>query len=117
MNGTKALVIGGRRNSSGICQPQHKFFYAVPNFQNPTGITYTNAVREKIADAMKGKDTFFVEDNPYGELRFKGEHQRSLYTYLEKWNMLDSKNILKVQERIQKEASSIINLIKEKNVE
>ena len=41
----------------------------------------------------------------------------SLYTYLEKWNMLDSKNILKVQERIQKEASSIINLIKEKNVE
>ena len=60
----------------------HKFFYAVPNFQNPTGITYTNDVREKIADAMKGKDTFFIEDNPYGELRFKGEHQRSLYTYL-----------------------------------
>ncbi len=66
----------------------HKFFYAVPNFQNPTGITYTNAVREKIADAMKGKDTFFVEDNPYGELRFKGEHQRSLYKYLGEQDIL-----------------------------
>ncbi|MEI0477393.1 PLP-dependent aminotransferase family protein [Brachyspira pulli] len=60
----------------------HKFFYAVPNFQNPTGITYTNAIREKMAEIMKGKDTFFIEDNPYGELRFKGEHQKSLYTYL-----------------------------------
>ncbi len=60
----------------------NKFFYSVPNFQNPTGITYTNAIREKIAEIMKGKDTFFVEDNPYGELRFKGEHQKSLGVYL-----------------------------------
>lgn len=39
----------------------------------------------------------------------------SLYVYLEKWDMLDSEYVLKVQERIQKETSSIINLIKEKN--
>lgn len=38
----------------------------------------------------------------------------SLYVYLEKWDMLDSEYVLKVQERIQKETSSIINLIKEK---
>ena len=37
---------------------------------------------KKIADIMKGKDTFFVEDNPYGELRFKGEHQKSFGAYL-----------------------------------
>ena len=60
----------------------HKFFYAVPTFQNPTGITYTNEVREKIADMIKGKDTFFIEDNPYGELRFRGEHQKSFYSLL-----------------------------------
>ena len=60
----------------------HKLFYAVPTFQNPTGITYTNEVREKIADLMKGKDTFFIEDNPYGELRFRGEHQKSFYNLL-----------------------------------
>ncbi len=60
----------------------HKLFYAVPTFQNPTGITYTNEVREKITDLMKGKDTFFIEDNPYGELRFRGEHQKSFYNLL-----------------------------------
>ncbi|WP_295163352.1 PLP-dependent aminotransferase family protein [uncultured Brachyspira sp.] len=60
----------------------HKFFYSVPNFQNPTGITYTNAVRESIADIIKDKDTFFIEDNPYGELRFRGEPQKSLGIYL-----------------------------------
>ena len=49
----------------------HKLFYSVPTFQNPTGITYTSEVREKIAEIMKGKDTFFIEDNPYGELRFR----------------------------------------------
>ena len=31
---------------------------------------------------MKGKDTFFIEDNPYGELRFRGEHQKSFYNLL-----------------------------------
>lgn len=60
----------------------HKLFYAVPTFQNPTGITYTNAVREKIAEIMKEKDAFFIEDNPYGELRFTGEHQKSFYSLL-----------------------------------
>ena len=31
---------------------------------------------------IKGKDTFFIEDNPYGELRFRGEHQKSFYSLL-----------------------------------
>ena len=60
----------------------HKLFYSVPTFQNPTGITYTSEVREKIAEIMKGKDTFFIEDNPYGELRFRGGHQKSFYNLL-----------------------------------
>ena len=60
----------------------HKFFYAVPTFQNPTGITYTSETRKKIAELMKDKDTFLIEDNPYGELRFRGEHQKSFYSLL-----------------------------------
>lgn len=39
----------------------HKLFYSVPTFQNPTGITYTSEVREKIAEIMKGKDTFLLK--------------------------------------------------------
>lgn len=66
----------------------HKFFYSVPNFQNPTGITYTNYIREQVSNIMKDKDTFFVEDNPYGELRFKGEHQKSFSTFMNEHTIL-----------------------------
>lgn len=50
-----------------------KFLYTVPNFQNPTGITYSKEKREKIAKIMSNYDTILVEDDPYGDLRFDGE--------------------------------------------
>ncbi len=59
-----------------------KFFYAIPNFQNPTGLTYSAACREKTAAILKGTNTIFIEDNPYGELRFRGENQKSMQAYL-----------------------------------
>lgn len=59
-----------------------KFFYTVPTFQNPTGLTYTKENREKIAAVLKNTSTFLVEDNPYGELRFKGEEQDSFFKLL-----------------------------------
>nr|WP_038287948.1 PLP-dependent aminotransferase family protein [Acetivibrio straminisolvens] len=62
------------------CNP--KLFYAVPNFQNPSGITYTAQNREGVANILKNTDTIFVEDDPYGELRFIGEHVPPMKTYL-----------------------------------
>ena len=59
-----------------------KLFYAVPNFQNPSGITYTAENREKVAALLKGSNTIFVEDDPYGELRFIGEKIPSMKSYL-----------------------------------
>lgn len=59
-----------------------KFFYAIPNFQNPTGLTYTPAVREKAAALIQKTDMLLVEDNPYGELRFRGEGGKSFGHYL-----------------------------------
>ena len=50
-----------------------KLFYSVTNFQNPTGITYSKEKRQKLAEILKNEDTIFVEDNPYGEIRFLGE--------------------------------------------
>lgn len=50
-----------------------KFFYTVPNFQNPSGITYSEQNRAAVADILKQSETFLVEDDPYGELRFIGE--------------------------------------------
>ncbi|PNR96095.1 PLP-dependent aminotransferase family protein [Petrotoga olearia] len=50
-----------------------KLLYTVPNFQNPSGITYTNKNREKIAEILKNHNIYLIEDDPYGELRFEGE--------------------------------------------
>ncbi|EHJ49000.1 putative transcriptional regulator, GntR family [Solidesulfovibrio carbinoliphilus subsp. oakridgensis] len=50
-----------------------KMFYAVPNFQNPSGLTYSLAARRAVAEILRMSDTVFVEDDPYGELRFFGE--------------------------------------------
>ncbi len=49
-----------------------KVFYGVPNFQNPTGTTYSGETRKAVAEIMGRHSAFFVEDNPYGELRFIG---------------------------------------------
>jgi len=47
-------------------------FYAVPNFQNPSGISYDTENRIAAAGLCKKYNVLFVEDDPYGELRFEG---------------------------------------------
>ncbi len=59
-----------------------KFFYAIPNFQNPTGLTYSKETREKAAEIIKKSNMLVIEDNPYGELRFRGEGGHSFSHYL-----------------------------------
>ena len=54
-----------------------KLMYTVPNFQNPSGITYTEENRKAVADIIRGTRTFVIEDNPYGDLRFEGEEKTS----------------------------------------
>jgi len=48
-----------------------KLIYTVPQFQNPTGISYSLPVKKQILDAIKNKDIYLIEDNPYGELNYK----------------------------------------------
>ncbi len=60
-----------------------KLFYAVPNFQNPSGITYSRQRRRDVANILKKHDAIFVEDDPYGKLRFIGEDLPSIRAYLE----------------------------------
>lgn len=55
-------------------QPNVKFIYTVPNFQNPTGLTYSLEKRQQVYELIARHDMILVEDDPYGELRFEGEH-------------------------------------------
>ena len=66
-----------------IAKNDIKMFYGVPNFQNPSGITYSKDKRKKIAEILKGNNVIFVEDDPYGDLRFSGNHLPSMKKYLD----------------------------------
>ena len=50
-----------------------KMIYCVPNFQNPTGLTYSLEKRKAMREIVTKYDLAFIEDDPYGELRFRGE--------------------------------------------
>ncbi|MBE7025942.1 MAG: PLP-dependent aminotransferase family protein [Ruminococcaceae bacterium] len=50
-----------------------KFIYTIPTFQNPSGTTMSVNKRKALLELAKKYDVFILEDNPYGELRFKGE--------------------------------------------
>ncbi len=56
-----------------------KFLYTVPTFQNPSGISHSDKNRDHVANLLKEKSAFIIEDNPYGELQFSGEMRESYY--------------------------------------
>lgn len=48
--------------------------YAVPNFQNPRGTTLSLERRSHLVDGARQRGIALVEDDPYHDLRFSGEH-------------------------------------------
>lgn len=62
-------------------QTSVKVMYTVPNFQNPSGITYSLENRVQVAAVMKKRDTILIEDDPYGELRFRGKDLPYIASY------------------------------------
>jgi DNA-binding transcriptional MocR family regulator len=55
-----------------------KFIYVIPDFQNPTGKTWSLERRKGLVELANKYNVAIVEDNPYGELRFEGEILPSL---------------------------------------
>lgn len=54
--------------------PNTKFIYVIPDFQNPSGRTWSLERRQKLIEIANKYDLVVVEDNPYGELRYEGKH-------------------------------------------
>lgn len=48
-----------------------KFFYTIPTFQNPTGWSWDEETREKVALLAKTYDVLIIEDSPYNALRYE----------------------------------------------
>jgi len=55
-----------------------KFIYVLPNFQNPSGSTLSLERRRKLVEIADKHGVPIVEDDPYGQLRYEGEHIRSV---------------------------------------
>lgn len=65
-----------------------KLFYAVTSFQNPSGLSYSAAKRRAVAELLKKHGSFFLEDDPYGELRFSGTDLPPVYALRPEDSML-----------------------------
>jgi 2-aminoadipate transaminase len=57
-----------------------KFIYVLPNFQNPTGTTLALERRRKLVELADKYGVPIIEDDPYGQLRFEGDHLPSVVT-------------------------------------
>lgn len=58
-----------------------RFIYTIPNFQNPSGATMSLEKRKRLYALAKAYNVLILEDNPYGELRVKGEHLPSIKSF------------------------------------
>ena len=82
--GSGAKTVGVPMESDGVdlarleeafrATPRPRFFYIIPNFQNPTGLVTSWEKRKAIYALAEKYGVLILEDNPYGELRFEGEY-------------------------------------------
>jgi len=66
-----ALVTAGKKP---------KFIYAIPDFQNPSGVTMDMEQRNNVLEVAREFDLLVVEDSPYREIRFSGEPMPLIYS-------------------------------------
>ncbi|RTZ66247.1 MAG: PLP-dependent aminotransferase family protein [Aquificaceae bacterium] len=91
----KFLTVSIDDNGMDISQLQHrlasnnsKLIYTVPNFQNPTGISYSEDNRRAVALEVAKTDSYLIQDDPYGELRFSGEEKSNFMSLLPQQTIL-----------------------------
>lgn len=66
-----------------VVKKEHlKFFYGIPNSQNPSGRTYSQENRKAVAEILRSTGTVFYEDDAFGELFFDGKPRLPVKKYL-----------------------------------
>ncbi len=59
-----------------------KLVYLAPTFQNPTGRTLSLSRRQRLAEIIDRHGLLIVEDDPYGDLRYRGQGVPPLQTFI-----------------------------------
>jgi 2-aminoadipate transaminase len=57
-----------------------KFIYTIVNFQNPSGAVLSAARRRRLLEIAESRDLVILEDDPYGHLRYDGEHEPTIFS-------------------------------------
>ena len=57
-----------------------KFFYLIPDFQNPSGATCSGSKRRRIIELAQQYNFILVEDSPYRFLRYRGQPEPTLFS-------------------------------------
>lgn len=75
VDGLPELVEKAARDGKKI-----KFIYTIVNFQNPSGATLSRERRKKLLEIADKYDLLIFEDDPYGHLRYEGEHEPTIFS-------------------------------------
>jgi 2-aminoadipate transaminase len=65
-----------------------KFMYTVPTFQNPSGETMSLTHRKELLDIASEYDFLIVEDDPYSDIIFEGDHIQPIKSYDKKGRVI-----------------------------
>ena len=61
--------------------PKVKFIYVIPDFQNPTGKSWSTERRKHLVELANKYNTVIIEDNPYYELRYSGQPKPAIKSF------------------------------------
>ncbi|WP_425449776.1 PLP-dependent aminotransferase family protein [Dethiothermospora halolimnae] len=73
-----------------------KFIYVMPNFQNPTGYTYSKEKKERILKLAKEYNTYIIEDDYLSDLKFNDNKSYTLKSIDEEDRVIYIKSFSKI---------------------
>lgn len=79
-----------------IKQYNPKIIYTMPTFHNPTGITLSVDRRKKLAELGSKYDVIILEDDPYREIRYDGEHLPAIKSFDQTGNTVFVNSLSKI---------------------
>ncbi|QJA07910.1 PLP-dependent aminotransferase family protein [Romboutsia sp. CE17] len=73
-----------------------KLIYTMPNFQNPTGISYSTYKKKKLIELSEEYDFYILEDDFISDFTFESEDNRTLRSYDNKNRVIYIKSFSKI---------------------
>ncbi len=73
-----------------------KLIYVMPNFQNPTGISYSTYKKKKLIELSEEYDFYILEDDFISDFKFESKDNRPLRSYDDKNRVIYIKSFSKI---------------------